>query len=101
MGVLEDFSGPGQGNMAGGSLEQFQLMIKDKKMLEQRVRQLEQTNNNWAQFHRQNDDGASTNSKGDVQRKTMTNFGKRLILEQRLKENGEEDKTQYSKSNPT
>ena len=30
----------------------------------------------------------------------MTNFGKRLILEQRMKDNQTEDKTQYSQSNP-
>lgn len=31
---------------------EVQKLVKDKRLLENRVKHLEQTNNNWANFHR-------------------------------------------------
>ena len=39
--VLEDFTGK-------DSLEEVQRLVREKKTLEKRVAQLEQTSNNWA-----------------------------------------------------
>jgi len=54
LSVLEEFTGK-------DSLDEVQQLIKDKKNLEKRVMQLEQTNNNWANFHR--DREPASNSK--------------------------------------
>ena len=42
--ILEEYTGK-------DSLNDFTKLMKDKKILENRVKHLEQTSNNWAQFH--------------------------------------------------
>ena len=56
--MLEEFTGK-------DSIDEVQQLVKDKKNLEKRVMQLEQTNNNWANFHRERgfDPHASTHKK--------------------------------------
>ena len=66
--ILEDFTGK-------DSLEQVQHLVKEKKTLEKRVAQLEETSNNWANFQK---------SDGMKQRTTMTNFAKRTMMEQNI-----------------
>ena len=50
-------------------------LVRDKKVLEKRVIQLEQTSNNWINVQRD-----------VVKRSTMTNFAKRTIIEQNLQQ---------------
>jgi len=59
LSVLEEFTGK-------DSIDEVQQLVKDKKNLEKRVMQLEQTNNNWANFHRERgfDPHASTHKNG-------------------------------------
>jgi|SRR5450830_1937977 hypothetical protein len=52
-------------------------LVRDKKVLEKRVIQLEQTSNNWINVQRD-----------VVKRSTMTNFAKRTIMEQNLHQKG-------------
>ena len=63
--ILEDFTGK-------DSLEQVQHLVKEKKTLEKRVAQLEETSNNWANFQK---------TDAIKQRTTMTNFAKRTMME--------------------
>ena len=63
--ILEDFTGK-------DSLEQVQHLVKEKKTLEKRVAQLEETSNNWANFQK---------TESIKQRTTMTNFAKRTMME--------------------
>ena len=70
--ILEDFTGK-------DSLDQVQHLVREKKTLEKRVAQLEQTSNNWA--NSQASRGMTNEMK---QRSTMTNFAKRSMIEQNL-----------------
>jgi len=54
-------------------------LVREKKTLEKRVAQLEQTSTNWA--NSQQSRGMTNEMK---QRSTMTNFAKRSLIEQNL-----------------
>lgn len=76
--MLEDYTGK-------DSNFEMQKLVKDKKVLEKRVVQLE-TTHNWMQNQRQQNDFAI--------RSTMTNFAKRAMIEHQIK--GESSKSSTS-----
>ena len=47
--VMEELTGK-------DSNHEVQRLVKDKRLLENRVKHLEHTNNNWANFHRTKDE---------------------------------------------
>ena len=72
--ILEDFTGK-------DSLDQVQNLVREKKTLEKRVAQLEQTSNSWANSQTR---GMTNEMNLIKQRSTMTNFAKRTMIEQNL-----------------
>ena len=67
--TLEDFTGK-------DSLVEIHKLAHEKKTLEKRVQQLEQTSTNWANIQR--------NKLEETKRSTMTNFAKRSMIEQKF-----------------